>query len=341
MGLNLAWVGVQGGLRAAVLERLGLEEVGEASSEMGAKYACAETPDGWLIVVATDRKFDPKAALACLPSEALCVGCEMSETVMESTACAVRCGETLWSVVHDPAKDLTSLDVEGAPPPELAEIRARLEAEQAAEGTEEVDYIFDAPLQLAASVCGYRAGQTEGLEWVVLGPGPSTQGARAPRSLSAAIRAELLPLLQSLGWTLASDRPHLAEPEQIIRRLDGREQTLCFHYGSGPKTYVTVYLWDTDTRTPGARHMVRARVQDPPDRRPLWKRLGERIRPSAPTADPIDEVIERAKDKILAADSFLKTGGPTERIHVEFSGLIQEPETPPTSTTPESASGNR
>jgi hypothetical protein len=319
VGLNLSWVGVQGGQKAAVLEQLGLEEIGEASGETAADYACAETPGGWLILAAKIGKFDLATTLTRLSSERLCVGCFFTEVAMGSEARASQNGEMLWSVTHDPDKGLTNLDVQGSPPPELAEIRARLEAEQVS--AEDVDYMFEAPMELAASVCGYRTGETEGLVWTLLRRG---HGATAPKSLSAAMRAELLPLLQSLGWTLATDRPSLSKPEEIFRRLAGHEQTLCFHYASGPTTHITVWIWDTEPAAPGGRHMIRARVQDLPDRRPLWARLGERLRPSVPAGDPIDAVIEKAREHISIADSFLKTLEPSEQVRVEFSGIVAE-----------------
>jgi hypothetical protein len=47
--------------------------------------------------------------------------------------------------------------VAGRPPPHWSSIRARLTKQQKREdrGKREVDYLYDAPMELAASICGY------------------------------------------------------------------------------------------------------------------------------------------------------------------------------------------
>jgi hypothetical protein len=179
MGLNVCWTGVQGGRKATVLDLLGFEESGEVADEIGADYACAGLPNGWLIFVATGRSFEMDGPLAKVSSDAFAIGCEISETVMVSRARAFEDGAPLWAVLRDPDKDEQGIVVEGVPPPEFEEISRRLQTEQAAPGNDDVDYLFDLPIELAVSVCGYRAGETRGLEWVGLRKKAPTRN-RAP-----------------------------------------------------------------------------------------------------------------------------------------------------------------
>jgi len=84
---------------------------------------------------------------------------------MVSFARAQQDGRPLWSVTHDPDVNLDGVTVEGTPPPELDDILARLRAQAEAEGDDEVDFLFDAPQDLSASICGYRPGEQAERGW--------------------------------------------------------------------------------------------------------------------------------------------------------------------------------
>jgi hypothetical protein len=106
----------------------------------------------------------------------------------------------LWRVLHhtNPDKPLgpDRLAVSGDPPPQFAAIRDRRAREQAEAG-EDVDVMFDAPLDLAKSVCGYRHDEDD-IEFVCLrparelAPGESEGRTRGPgflqRLFGAAVR---------------------------------------------------------------------------------------------------------------------------------------------------------
>jgi hypothetical protein len=331
MGLNLSWIGVQGGQRAVVLDQFGFEEVGEVADEIGADYACAALPNGWLVFVTADRSFEMDGPLAKISSDFFAVGCEMSETGMVSRARAFADGSLLWTVVHDPDKDEQGVIVEGVPPSPFEDIRQRLQAEQAAAGNSDVDYMFDLPTELAASICGYRPGQTRGLEWAVLRkktPDKSRTPVRRPKSLSAAMKAELLPLLQSLGWHLANDPPSLSDPGEIIRSFGRQEQTLWFDFGSGEETYIIVHFNSWEAISDSSRYAVSGFTRDPSVRLPFWKRftwkhLRENTRPYAVPDDPVRAAIDKAKGEILAVDTFLKTDTPASCIHVRPAGPVE------------------
>jgi hypothetical protein len=328
MGLSVCWIGVQDGRKDTILDRLGFEEFGEVGDEIGADYACAEAPNGWLIFVATDRSFEMDGPLTIASPDGLAVGCEMSETAMVSRALGFEGGSLVWTVARDPDKDERGLVVEGVPPPQLKDIRQRLQIEQAAPGNEHVDYLFDAPMELSESLCGYRAGRVNGLEWIALRKKTSNRSQkpfRRPKSLSALMRAELLPLLQSLGWRLSNDKPSLADPGQIIREVGRLNQTLWFDFGSGRETYIVVHFhsWEGSMRS---GYFIAGYTRDAPVRLPLWKlftwkHFRKAMRPPAVAGDPIRATIDKAKDEILAVDTFLKTDTLAPCIYYE----VREP----------------
>jgi hypothetical protein len=61
-------------------------------------------------------------------------------------------------VGHDANQGLWHLDVDGAPPPQFAGIRSRLEEQQRRENAVDraIDYLFEIPVSTAVSVAGFR-----------------------------------------------------------------------------------------------------------------------------------------------------------------------------------------
>ncbi len=155
MGLSCSWIAVQGAEKSAVLDRLGFTESDELAGESVPDQGYYETPEGWLIIFVHDLDWASPEKIAALSSGALAIGCQMSEHVMCSDIRAYRDGACLWSVNHDPEKDLNGIEVGGAAPPELGAIRENAERQQETEG-DDVDFIFDIPIALSATICGFR-----------------------------------------------------------------------------------------------------------------------------------------------------------------------------------------
>lgn len=315
MGLNLIWLAVEGADRSSVLDRLGFAEAGDVSDEMHAEYSCAELPGGWLILTSTDRQFSLDEMLAATISENLVLSCEVYESALFSQLRAFQGGVPIWSVTHDPDKEDGGLVVEGTPPSQYEKIKDRLVAEQIAAADEPVNYMFDAPLELSESVCGYRGDRSSGVEWTVLRrkqsqARPHTTGRE--KTLLGAMKSELLPFLRTLGWSLESSRPNLAEPEEITRRIGPLYQSIWFDFLDGDEVYIFVLFWASDRKEPDSRYFVTGRVVDVVIQPPIWKRLSwkrllDLSTPPHPT-DPISEAIKGARRDILLADKFLKTG---------------------------------
>ena len=68
-----------------------------------------------------------------------------------------------WRVVHDAQLSLRDLQLEGNVPPTFPQLAASLAAQQDAEGSDDadadVDYFFEAPIDLAHLLPGYRHDQ--------------------------------------------------------------------------------------------------------------------------------------------------------------------------------------
>jgi hypothetical protein len=197
MGYSISWIAFKGLSKADVLARCGYREGGREDEDNESATSFTELPTGWSIVFSQDIDHGAAEHLAPLSSGATVAACQVEEHVMYSAVhCAVG-GRILWSVRHVGEQgDGYDLSVDGTPPPELAPIKARLNAEQDAEkGFElnelgpqsrlwglfkkfagakktsplkvrhwKVDYGFDIPVELAREITGYRHDRVE-FDW--------------------------------------------------------------------------------------------------------------------------------------------------------------------------------
>lgn len=166
MSITVDWIALRAASQAEALERLGLEDTGETAEDWTSPISCVVNPAGWLIIAATDRKFDVEAAMEALSPPGLAMSCEMSEVVMYSRAIGYLDGRRIWTVTHDPDEDVEDVAVEGDPPVELSNILNNLKAQR--ETDPEVDFVFDAPMELTAGLCGFRPDNDETQGWRIL-----------------------------------------------------------------------------------------------------------------------------------------------------------------------------
>lgn len=168
MSFDCSWIAVRGMDRDTLCGRLGLEAAGEVDSEFGADYVLNDLADGWSVVLIHDRHFEIEPALAAASEGADVLGCEMSEITMYSSLSCYRDGAQLWSVVHDPDEDVDGVSVEGEPPPAFAAILKRRQDQRDQVSNDDVDFIFDVPIDLSVSLCGFRADQCDEMTWTAL-----------------------------------------------------------------------------------------------------------------------------------------------------------------------------
>lgn len=301
MGLSLSWVAVKAERRQALLEALGLELAGEVSQEVGVGLVMADLPSGWLVLVG-DAADDNLLAELARASEACgeALGAELYDTASFSQAKAYRDGQVQWSLASEAVGDEPMSMGELPPIPSEA-------------GGYEV------PLALAESLCGYRAGETRGLEWLRLARRGASRTAPPEISLRETMRAELLPLLQDLGWSFPP-RPAMADAGVITRELHGRQQSIWLDYSSGVETYINVGFLSQEVNDGEASGLSGgvgpARVKLSFWQRFSWKRLSERTSYPPPSADRIGAAIAQAREEIAVADAYLRGGVTDSRIYI-------------------------
>jgi len=108
----------------------------------------------WRFVVSDDHRFASRERVSAAAQGGVAVVLYLEEHVMISGAFGAEGGELAWSVQHDPNHGMEHLETWGEPPAALDGIRDRLLAEL--RKLDDADYIFSAPTELAASVCGFN-----------------------------------------------------------------------------------------------------------------------------------------------------------------------------------------
>ena len=160
MGYSLSWAAVQGGTLRMICDACNLHPTGAREEIAESKIDAAEIPGGWYLVLFNQQEIDGRL-LAKLSAKGEVVSCFVEDHVMYSSAAGWNRGEQVWKVFHDCEKGRYHLDVAGAPPAELEEIRRKLTQEQEAAGGEkaDVDFIYDVPAEVAKSLTGFRHDQ--------------------------------------------------------------------------------------------------------------------------------------------------------------------------------------
>ena len=152
MGLSLSFIATKG---LDPLSALGLSADGRTSRAEPipppARFIAFNLGD-WRFVVSDDHRFASRERVCAAAQGGVAVGLYLEEHVMISGAFGAEGGELSWSVQHDPNHGMEHLETWGEPPAALDGIRDRLLAEL--RKLDDADYIFSAPTELAASVCG-------------------------------------------------------------------------------------------------------------------------------------------------------------------------------------------
>ncbi len=104
---------------------------------------------------------------------------------MYASAALWRAGACHWRVKHDAQEGIYHLEAEGQLPPDYEGIRRDCLAEQDAEGGDEaeVDIVFEVPLRLARSLCGFKHDEPmpagESVSFEELKPSAANKGWRS------------------------------------------------------------------------------------------------------------------------------------------------------------------
>ncbi|MCA9254335.1 MAG: hypothetical protein KDA33_01800 [Phycisphaerales bacterium] len=160
MGFRMSWIAIRGIPPDIALDSLSLERTGTRESTPESPIACASLPNNWFLIVINDHipSITGPDAVAAISIGGKAVVCHVNETTMDSSAAGYEDGDQTWSVVHNPEQDPTNVDINGRPPASLCNILERLNAAQCATvgAHAKVDHLFDAPVDLANEIVGFR-----------------------------------------------------------------------------------------------------------------------------------------------------------------------------------------
>ena len=159
---SISWIGFKNVGRAECLDILGMTPAAGPADR--ARFSLAELPTGWTVLVSQDFAFASEKRLQRLSAGRTVVGLQASDTVMCATATLFDDGRMVWRVDYD--CEVGHPEIAGSPPAEYEAIFERLIAEQEASDItdSEVDIIFEAPIELALAVTGFRHDAAE-FDW--------------------------------------------------------------------------------------------------------------------------------------------------------------------------------
>ncbi|HEV2816015.1 MAG TPA: hypothetical protein VGW40_02145 [Allosphingosinicella sp.] len=158
MGFRISWLAAQGLSKSQLLAHFGLVDTLVADAANEAPFSAAELPSGWTLLWSNDPAFATIARCTRLSRLAPVLSCWVNETAMFSSANYFEGGVYRWFAGHALDQGADHLVHEGDMPPQFDGIRARLTASQAEYGERQppVDFLFDIPVELAQSICGFR-----------------------------------------------------------------------------------------------------------------------------------------------------------------------------------------
>jgi hypothetical protein len=163
----VGWTAVEGMEQGRVLEALGLVEAPDARKP---KASICILPNGWSVLLTIDFGFPTPDRMALLSANGTAIAVSADDRSMFSVVRAYERGKAVFAIEHDGGQQGTRhIETAGKLPAEWSAIFERTSREQEEEdqGAAEVDFMFDAPMELAAALCGYRHDKPwpEGPPW--------------------------------------------------------------------------------------------------------------------------------------------------------------------------------
>jgi hypothetical protein len=160
MGYAISWMAFKNKTAAEVQECLSLIPTGKIEDMPEGMFSATKLGPWHLVFI--DRhahEFVSESMLRKLSADCEVVAATVEEHVMFSSAEYWTGGKRVWSVVHDAQVSTEHLIETGSPPASFLPIKERLFAAQKNERDDDemkVDHIFDAPLELAESLTGFK-----------------------------------------------------------------------------------------------------------------------------------------------------------------------------------------
>lgn len=160
MGFSISWIGLQMP-KVRALEVMGFRDTSEPDEANEAPFSAAHLPSGWTIIWANDFDYASRPEVISRAAVEKMIGYHVEEHVMFSSCHLAENGNMLWNVWHDAQQGIYDIHSTGLAPAGFEAIIAAQKAEQdsASGDGADVDYMFDAPTNLAASITGFRHDQ--------------------------------------------------------------------------------------------------------------------------------------------------------------------------------------
>jgi hypothetical protein len=153
MGFRISWMATQAA-EPEVLLALKARKSGASGEYIDFDLSIGSLGNGWIIIWSEDEEYfdDPRSLI--LSSNFPLIACWVNETVMHSRVRKLSNGKEEWAIWHEGDENIAHIDSSGNPPAELTKLIAEAREQQALDN--EVDYLFDVPLLIAASICGFK-----------------------------------------------------------------------------------------------------------------------------------------------------------------------------------------
>ncbi|WP_231962408.1 hypothetical protein [Symmachiella dynata] len=155
MGFRIALIAVRGIDADTLYERYGVRRTGQHEEIAESPVCGATVSTGWELLYLNDYPRPHSEALAELSANSELLFCDVNETCMSSFATGWENGVEKWIVFHDAQQSPAHLVTDGEPPDGYVAIRDAKLREQA-DDDDDVDHVFDVPIDLFASLTGIR-----------------------------------------------------------------------------------------------------------------------------------------------------------------------------------------
>jgi len=159
MGFKITWLAFHGKDKANVLDSMHLRDTGIVDEAMEVPICGASFPNDWTIIWLNQfaHPFGEDASLMLLSRACSVIACHIHEGTMFVAVQVYKDSKQQWAVIHDAQAGEFHLEVDGRPPGSLLEIAERRTKQQREDGEASgIDYMFEIPLDVAESLCGFR-----------------------------------------------------------------------------------------------------------------------------------------------------------------------------------------
>ena len=159
MGFKITWLAFHDKSKADVLDSMHLRDTGIVDEANESPISGASFPKDWTIIWLNQfaHPFAEDASLMLFSQGCTVIACHVHDGTMFSAAQLYADGRQQWAVIRDFQAGEYHLEVDGHPPDNLLEIAERQTKHQREDSEASgIDYMFEIPLELAESLCGFR-----------------------------------------------------------------------------------------------------------------------------------------------------------------------------------------